>query len=151
MIRVFISSWSRVDGELVHGLTDVIESIPDQSHLPTAARFRVRQLLPAADADGLPLLNSVMLLVNGDSDIESWAALPGVSMLPPFALNQPIADIPATTISVVIATLESFQIPFPAIEGSLTAGDLLDKIIAYYQPDPISVTGLFAGLETDFA
>lgn len=151
MIRVFLTTWSVQAGVLVHGLTGVIDSVPDQQLVPPTERFRARLLSPDADADGLPDQPSVMLIINGDSTIEAWAELPGVDMLPPFALNQLIADIPTATVGAVIAALESHGIPYPAVQGSATAGDLLDRIIAYYRVTPVRVTEIFAGAEGAFS
>ena len=151
MNRVFISNWLRVDGVLQHGLSEVIAAVPDQSGLLPADRFRARQLLPDSDPGGLPTQPATLLIISGDNSIESWADLPGVAMLPPFDLSQTIADLPTDTVNEVIEVLAQFGVPYPAVAGSVTAGELLDKIMAFFQADPPTMAQMFAGQFAAFA
>jgi len=151
IMRVFISAWELKDGAIAHSLTDAIDSLPNESLVPVDERFRCRFLYPDSDQDGLPDKPSIMMIVKWNKGLDAWGELPGVDMLPPFDLRTLIADIPEETINEVITMLGNHGVPYPAIEGSATAGELLDKIIAYYQSSPVSVTAMHKGAEAMFA
>ena len=156
MIRVYISSWElRTDeaggGYVWNPITDAMESLPTlPAETPRDQRNSARLLYPDADADGKPDGPTVMIIARGPN-AEDYQGLPGVDMLPPFDLSTAISSIPQPTVDSVVAMLADHGIPFPVIEGTATAGELLDRIVGSFSPGARPITQMFAGREADFS
>ena len=160
MIRVFLSAWElryEVPGDdasryIWHPIPDAVDALPVlTADVPRDQRVRWFAEYPDANADGQPDGQAVLVFVAAPEVPPEISDLPGVTMLPPLDLSTQVSLIAPATVSAVIDSLAAYGVPFPAIEGSATAGELLDRIVGYSQVNPISVTARFAGREAEFA
>lgn len=135
-----------------HPIPDAVDALPPADD-GTLRHDRLHWLAeyPDADADGLPDGAAVLVIVSGVNVPESFAQLPGVTLLPPMNLAALVADIDAATVAAVVEALAGHGVPFPAIDGTASAGELLDRIVGYFQVDPRPVTSRFNGREAEFA
>lgn len=140
MLRAFITTWSAVDSgngrrRIVNPISNYIESTDIGLTVTCSVHY------PDRDIDGLPDKNRVLAIVwqqtgatNGQGqNIESFASLPGVYMLPAFRFTKPIEEIPQSVRDTIIARLQTEGIPISALADIAVYGDFLKKIVKYFQ------------------
>lgn len=140
IIRLFLMSWF-ISGSSVN--TPLLQYIEEQEAVGGfVPQFEfIQNYYPTSALNGRPDKSIVLVMVKGSPEIEQFAAISGVYMLPPEQYSKPITKQMRNRFRNLS---DSFGIPPALIDDAQTQGEAIDAVIRYLEPAS-------SGLDKEFA
>ncbi len=125
MIRAYITTWQLVPtGHYQEFITPIQEEIRSSQ----LVGYKCALYWGDPDTPTTKSNSRVLVLVDHPTDADSFAALPGVYMLPPFDFNFDMSLIPQGAKNGISNALQNNGFPSDIVTNAATYGDVIDSI-----------------------